>query len=401
MLKSIRTKLLAFSFILTLITVIPILVAVNVVINKSTRETYYDNVVEKANDIEQILQVFYDNLDQNLNTFATHSKILQADSSITSYAKTTRKTAMTPSQNGGIEQQIYEEFEHYAKYHPGTMYVYLGTKDGGYIQWPQTEVHKGYDPPQKGWYNVALSDNGKIRRTDPYTDSISGSVIVSNVRSFKDKNGRLYGTIGLDASSDKLAEIMNGVKIGKTGYAMMLHKKGLILADPKNEQNNQKYVKDVGIDKLETVLENKETSFDTKIDGTVYHVNSFQSDKTDWVVAILIEKAELLESAASVRKIILGITALVLAVIGSISFFISGKVVKPINQMVDGLKDIAQGEGDLTMRLAARSNDEIGEMARWFNLFVEKLQGIIAGITGDSDELDSFSSALLAISGHL
>nr|WP_319491136.1 methyl-accepting chemotaxis protein [uncultured Desulfobacter sp.] len=401
MLKSIRTKLLMFSFVLTLITVIPILVAVNVVINKSTRETYHDNVVEKANDIEQILQVFYDNLDQNLNTFATHSKILQADNTITSYAKTTQKTAMTPSQNGGIEQQIYEEFEHYANNHPGTMYVYLGTKDGGYIQWPQTDVHEGYDPLKKEWYNVALSDNGKIRRTDPYTDSISGSVITSNVRSFNDKNGRLYGTIGLDASYDKLAEIMNGVKIGKTGYAMMLHKKGLILADPKNEQNNQKYVKDVGIDKLETALSNKEAEFNTEINGTAYHVNSFQSDKTDWVVVILIEKAELLESSASVRKTILGITVLVLAVIGAVSFFISGKVVKPINQMVDGLKDIAQGEGDLTMRLSAKSSDEIGEMARWFNIFVEKLQGIIAGIAEDSDEIDASSSALLAIAGEL
>nr|WP_320192606.1 methyl-accepting chemotaxis protein [uncultured Desulfobacter sp.] len=397
MLKSIRTKLLTFSFLLILIAVIPIVFAVNIVINKSTLENYHDNVVEKVNDIEQILEVFYENLDRNLDTFATHSKILQADSSITSYAGTTEKTAMTPSQNGGIEQQIYEEFAHYAKHHPGTMYVYMGTKDSGYIQWPETSVHKGYDPLKKGWYNFALSDNGKIRRTDPYTDSISGSVIVSNVRSFKDKHGRVYGTIGLDASSDKLADIMKGVKIGKTGYAMMLHKKGLILADPKNDQNNQKYVKDVGIDKLDTVLENKKTDFDTTINGTVYHVNSFQSNKTDWIVVVLIEKAELLEGAASVRKIVLGITVIVLAIIGCFTFFISGRVVKPINQMVYSLKDIAQGEGDLTMRLPAGSSDEIGEMARWFNTFVEKLQGIISGIAGDSDEIDSSSSALLAI----
>nr|WP_319392915.1 methyl-accepting chemotaxis protein [uncultured Desulfobacter sp.] len=116
---------------------------------------------------------------------------------------------------------------------------------------------------------------------------------------------------------------------------------------------------------------------------------------------ILIEKAELIEGAASVRKIILGITVLILAVIGGLSFFISGKVVKPINQMVDGLKDIAQGEGDLTMRPAAKSSDEIGEMARWFNLFVEKLPGIIAGIAEDSDEIEASSSALPAIAGEL
>jgi len=149
MLRSIRTKLLVFSFVLTLITVIPILVAVNVVINKSTRETYHDNVVEKASDIEEILQVFYDNLDQNLNTFATHPKILRADNTITSYAKTTQKTAMTPSQNGGIEQQIYEEFEHYANNHPGTMYVYLAPKTGDIFSGPRPRYTKAMIRPKK------------------------------------------------------------------------------------------------------------------------------------------------------------------------------------------------------------------------------------------------------------
>ena len=401
MVNSIRSKLLVFSFLLIIVAVIPVVFAVNLLINKSTRATYLDNVAEKVNDIEQIFDVFYDDLDRNLNTFATHPKVLLADSSVTSYADTTEKSDMTPSKNGGIEQQIYEEFAHYAENHPGTMYVYMGTKDGGYIQWPQTAVHKGYDPPKKGWYQIGQSGKGKIIRTDPYTDSISGSVIVSNVRSFRNKAGEVYGTIGLDVTSDKLAEIMKGVKIGKTGYAMMLHKKGLILADPKHSENNQKYVKDIGIDKLERVLEKEKAEFETQIGGVLYHVNSFQSKNTDWVVVILIEKAELSGESAAVRRVVLGITAIVLAVIGVLTFLISGRVVRPINEMVESLKDIAQGEGDLTMRLTAASKDEIGEMARWFNTFVEKLQGIIAGISGNSEELTHSSSSLSGIAGQV
>ncbi|WP_022663804.1 hypothetical protein [Desulfospira joergensenii] len=113
MLKSIRAKLLIFSFSLILVAVVPVVMAVNVQINKSFRETYLDNVAQQVKGIEEMLEVFYDDLDRNLDTFATHSKIMQADSSVTSYAKTTEKTAMTPSENGGIEQQIYEEFDNY------------------------------------------------------------------------------------------------------------------------------------------------------------------------------------------------------------------------------------------------------------------------------------------------
>ncbi|HCY83796.1 MAG TPA: hypothetical protein DHV36_01525, partial [Desulfobacteraceae bacterium] len=401
MLKSIRSKLIVFSLSLILVTVVPVVIAVSILINKSVFDTHQANVAQQVNGIEQMLGVFYDDLDRNLDTFATHPKIMQADNSITSYAATTEKTAMTPSKNGGIEQEIFEAFNQYAINHPGTMYVYLGTKDGGYIQWPETNVHKGYDPNKKGWFTLPLNDNGKILRTDPYTDSISGSVIVSNVRSFKDKNGRVYGTIGLDVTSDKLAEIMTGVKIGKSGYAMMLHRKGLILADPKNEKNNLKYVKDTGIEGMEAVIKEEHASFETEIDGVVYQVDSFQSAKTDWVIVALIEKAELSEVAGNIRTIVLLITLLVFVVVGGLTWIVSGRFIKPINLMVDGLKDIAQGEGDLTMRLSADSRDEIGEMARWFNTFVEKLQGIIQSIAGDAEELNTSSSGLLTIAGEV
>jgi len=86
-------------------------------------------------------------------------------------------------------------------------------------------------------------------RRNPY-----GSVIVSNARTFTGPDGKIGGVMVIDVSTKKLAEIMNGIKIGKTGYVMMLHKCGLILADPKNPDNNLKYVSDVKIENLGLIL---------------------------------------------------------------------------------------------------------------------------------------------------
>ena len=399
--KSIRSKLFIFSLVLILVTVIPVVWAVNILINKSVQDRYMENVAQQVNSIEQMLGVFYDDLDRNIDMFASHEKILTSDKTITQYGSTADATAMTPSKNGGIEQKIFEEFDNYGKNHPGTIYVYMATEDGGYVQWPETIIHKGFDPRKKPWYKLGISGDGQVRRTAPYIDTISGSMIVSNIRSFKDKTGKNYGIVAIDVSSDKLAQIMKGIKIGKTGYAMMLHKTGLILADPKKAENNLKYIKDVGIEKMETILEKEVAGFETKIDGKMYQVNSFQSPKTDWIVAVLIEKAELSEVADSIQTIVVAITAIVLVVVGLLTLLISGRFVKPINRMVAGLKDIAQGEGDLTMRLASSSQDEIGEMARWFNTFVEKLQGIITSIAGDSEELNTSSAELLKIAGQV
>ena len=72
-----------------------------------------------------------------------------------------------------------------------------------------------------------------------------------------------------------------------------------------------------------------------------------------------------------------------------------------VNNVVNGLKDIAQGEGDLTMRLQVNSKDEVGDLARWFNTFIEKMQGIIKEIVGGVESLHSSSNELTAIARQM
>lgn len=89
---------------------------------------------------------------------------------------------------------------------------------------------------------------------------------------------------------------------------------------------------------------------------------------------------------------------IMLSVIGALTLLM---VIRPINAAVAGLKDIAQGEGDLTMRLSISSKDEVGELAKWFNVFIEKLQGLIKDITGGVKTLSSSSTELSAISEQM
>lgn len=59
------------------------------------------------------------------------------------------------------------------------------------------------------------------------------------------------------------------------------------------------------------------------------------------------------------------------------SYFTTRSIVNPIKSTIGMLKDIAEGEGDLTKRLAVLGNDEIGEMNGWFHRFVSKLQAML------------------------
>ena len=71
---------------------------------------------------------------------------------------------------------------------------------------------------------------------------------------------------------------------------------------------------------------------------------------------------------------------------------------RPMQAMIDRIRDIAEGEGDLTKRLDASAKDELGTMAGWFNTFVAKLESILAEIRRGAGEIDAGSSQVSATS---
>jgi methyl-accepting chemotaxis protein len=120
-----------------------------------------------------------------------------------------------------------------------------------------------------------------------------------------------------------------------------------------------------------------------------------------WSIGATQDESEFLAAAVAIRKANI-IAALVAGVImAGLIMLAATSMIKPINAAVAGLKDIAKGEGNLSMRLQATSHNEIGELSRWFNVFIEKLQGIIKEISKGVHILHSSSSTLSAISEEM
>jgi methyl-accepting chemotaxis protein len=108
------------------------------------------------------------------------------------------------------------------------------------------------------------------------------------------------------------------------------------------------------------------------------------------------------EMGAMVTWLLIGTTAILIAAFVCL-YFISHMIATPIARTATMLKEIATGNGDLTVRLQVTGKDEVGELAHWFNVFVEKVQGIIRQIqsvtvtlSAASEELSSTSNLIAA-----
>jgi len=61
-------------------------------------------------------------------------------------------------------------------------------------------------------------------------------------------------------------------------------------------------------------------------------------------------------------------------------FLVRRSITEPVNDLVDMSKDIAQGEGDLTKRIAIAGKDELGDLSSWFNMFLQRLNNMVVEV---------------------
>jgi len=122
----------------------------------------------------------------------------------------------------------------------------------------------------------------------------------------------------------------------------------------------------------------------------------------DDIKVVEIQKTKEIKSAiARQRNELIGVIIILFLLGAGVITYISRKITVPIKHTVEMLKDIAQGEGDLTKRLNVETKDEIGEMAEWFNKFIDAIQSIIKDVAQNANRVKDASRELSEISKQM
>jgi methyl-accepting chemotaxis protein len=115
---------------------------------------------------------------------------------------------------------------------------------------------------------------------------------------------------------------------------------------------------------------------------------------TSWSLMLGTEKSLILEEVTTMITSTVIIAVVLIVVLLVIIFFVAGSIAKPIINVALTLKDISEGEGDLTRTVNILSKDEIGDLARYFNATLAKIKNLVVTIKNETVTLSDIGSEL-------
>jgi methyl-accepting chemotaxis protein len=128
--------------------------------------------------------------------------------------------------------------------------------------------------------------------------------------------------------------------------------------------------------------------------GDHYYITGASVAGSGYRVVLALPESVLDETILSIEKITVIILAVTGILVAALAYFISAKITSPIIKTALTLKDISEGEGDLTKTVSITTKDEIGDLARYFNATLEKIKNLVVTIKNQSGSLSTIGNEL-------
>jgi methyl-accepting chemotaxis protein len=207
--------------------------------------------------------------------------------------------------------------------------------------------------------------------------------------------------VDLSSSSDTISQIQ---PYG-TGRAVMYATDGTIVAHYDQNKVGQKITDRDSVDilgqqavndTLETLRSGVPNSGQNN--GRIFESYPFYVGdvKTAWTILTSVPEKDVLAAVNRLTRITIIIVIIAVIVSGLITFFVAGTIAKPIVRVALTLKDISEGEGDLTKTIEVTSKGEIGDLALYFNKTLEKIKNLVKIIKNQAVALFDIGNELAA-----
>ncbi len=328
------------------------------------------------------------------DVLAAQDDVRSADESLYSFVLSAKAEKIPDDAISPINTKIRRLFKDVQGHFPNYIEVYMGTKWGGFVSTSDDTLPAGFDPRTRTWYQSSVKEPGKLTVLNAFMSTMgcNSVAIATSVHSF---DNECIGAVGIEVSLETLTDMIAQSRIGSSGYFMLVQHDGTILADPLHPAFNFKKMEETGIPDFRNLMHSGELSpTEITMDGKRWMSQMYTIKELNWKVFGFIEREEVFAEYVAVLRVIVILGALLALFFLSVAFLWGNTIIRPLKSVVKALKNIAYGEGDLTVRLPVVGSDESTELSIYFNRTIEKIGLSIQAVRCNTDELQKIGDNL-------
>ena len=384
-----------FAIFIVLIVLLTIYPQAKRVLNKRLEQTGSD----EFKSIEELSQLYFVAAKDTFSTLLSLDQIVSVDNSITSYKDKKTPTGISEMKPipGSYEDSVNKLFMQFEKANDNIQALFFAIEEhGGFLRYPPVNRKDGYDSRTRSWYKVAKDLNNKLYASEAVKITATQAVL-SIVQTVYNTEGTFKGLLGMNIDLTGLrSSIIAKSTDQATAKTILVDKDNKIIVNTFNDTEVCTLIADSGIEELKDYTYNTKKTLNIIINGVEYYVTMapIETAVTTLGSIIFVPSSVISEQTKILIFSLIGVSVVIMMFAIIFSMFFTNMIIKPINRINIALKDISQGDGDLTVRLPIMGNDEVTELSLYFNQTIEKIGNSIKTVDVNAHLMEEISSEL-------
>lgn len=305
---------------------------------------------------------------------AASSTLQEARGGVDSIATSLQTFAATYKNSNLSNSEIFSIFTDLATANPTISELQVAYPNGRYLTFPGSPTDE-YDPRTTDWYTQALSlgdHPAYVSEVFQYSSTEFPKIAVS--LPLYNEDGASAGVVVAFVSVPKLSEFIQQIRIGETGYAMIIDQNGTLVAHPDQSYALQRpSLHDNPA--VQEMMTGQTGLTRMAWDGVDQFASYVYDPWLQWGIVVLQNVAEVEQEKQKLQITILTVSLLGVAALAALLYGYIRKIIKPVKEVQE--KMTAFSKGDLTQTMHVQSNDELRQLADSFNSMSRQIGSII------------------------
>ncbi|MBJ2146527.1 methyl-accepting chemotaxis protein [Vibrio sp. IB15] len=247
--------------------------------------------------------------------------------------------------------------------------------------WNQNGFLRQLNQQQDGWF-FGFTQSGQPTMVSMFQEANGEVKMFAN---YQQPSGLAMS--GLSKSMDDMVSLLNGFKIENTGFVFLTDSQGDVQIHRERSRSDSSLQQLYGPQANQLLNKSSFNLITTESQGQELFVASLYVSSMDWFVVGVVPTGEVfaeLDETAQKMLIMTAVVALAFILMGVV---LANSITQPIKLLAKRFSDLGEGDGDLAQRIEVKGNDEIAQLSKGFNGFIEKIHESMKEVCSTSQAL--------------